>query len=160
MRFLLEAGQYRARYFELGELRERQAARGLGEQEPQRAVAASGELRQQAGYGDRPARHLHLGAGCEARIVFNLTQREHRDPDGPQTETAYAGLLGWNQQCVLECVAQMRMGDTDELAQAGAEARVMGRARQVAEIDAVTSENLLRQPTGAAAAILPHILED
>src|SRR5271156_957835 len=54
----------------------------------------------------------------------------------------------------------MRMSDADEFAKAGAETRIMSLARQLGEIDPVTRKYFLRQPAGAAAAILPHVLEN
>ena len=40
------------------------------------------------------------------------------------------------------------------------EARIIGVAGNMRKIDAMPGKNLLRQPTGAAAAVLPDILED
>ena len=52
------------------------------------------------------------------------------------------------------------MRHTDQLAHTGVEAGAGGLGGKACQIHVVRGENLSRQPAGAAAAILPHILED
>ena len=111
------------------------------------------------GSGHRGARDLHLGAGGEARIFVNFSQREHRKPDGPQAEAADSGSC-----------RELIMCNPGHCADAHAPRRPVracrhrsadrGSRRQPRQIDAVGGKNLLRQPTRSAAAVLPDILEN
>src|SRR5260370_30707382 len=54
----------------------------------------------------------------------------------------------------------MRMRHADKLAKAGTETRIKGFARHLSQIDSMPGEHILRQPARAAAAVLPHVLEN
>src|ERR1700679_2186454 len=52
------------------------------------------------------------------------------------------------------------MRNGDQFDDSGLEARIIGVAGNIRKIDAVPRKDVLRQPTGAAAAVLPDVLED
>src|SRR5260370_32713089 len=54
----------------------------------------------------------------------------------------------------------MGMSHADQLAHAGMESGVVALRGQLREVDAVPGEELLRQPAGPAAAVLPDVLQD
>jgi len=126
---------------------------------PQQPIVATGEIRQQAGHGDRPARDFHLDTCRKLRISMDLLQSQHRKPDGPQAKAADPASFAGSAMCI-PARAQMSVGYADELAHAGREAGIGRCGRQLRQVHAVRRENLLGQPASAMAAVLPHVLQD
>ena len=54
----------------------------------------------------------------------------------------------------------MRVRDTDELRHSTRIARILGLFVDLGEVHPIPGEDLLRQPAGTAAAVLPHVLQD
>src|SRR4029077_2162756 len=54
----------------------------------------------------------------------------------------------------------MGMSHADQLAHPGTESGVVTLWRQLRQLDAVPGEELLRQPAGPAAPVLPDVLQD
>ena len=54
----------------------------------------------------------------------------------------------------------MGMSHADQLAHAATESGVVTLWRQLRELDAVPVKDLVRQPAGPAAAVLPDVLQD
>src|ERR1700733_9864055 len=144
----------------LGGRRQRQGARRQPKKPRQEPVAAHGEVRQHTRHGDGLARYLDFYATRVARMTNNLAQGKHRKANGPQTEAADAPLAARYQQCVRQRVAQVRVGNTDELLHAGGEARIVALGGQLLDVEAVAGKELLWQPTSAAAAVLPDVLQN
>src|SRR5690606_25086150 len=91
---------------------------------------------------------------------MDLAQRQHRQPDRPQTEAPNPGLALRDQARVLERIAQVRVRDPEQMIKAFLEARRKMRVLEPLEAEIAAAENRARQPAGLRAAIVPDILQD
>src|SRR5690606_23726501 len=139
---------------------ERQPFRRALEHHPQGPIAHQREVRRHDRRLDGAARDFDLGARAEVRVAMNLTQRQHREADGPQAEAADADLALRDQARVLERVAQMRVRDAEQMIQAFAETARQMPVLEPLEAEAVLTEDRARQPARVRASIVPDILQD
>src|SRR6476660_6596491 len=154
------SSSFRGRHGELAMLDgERERGRGAVEQAGEYPVAASGERR---GDDRRPydsPRHLDLSPGEKLRIVVNLAQRQHGEPQRPEQETPDPRLAARYGHRVGERVTQVGVRDADQLVECGAKPLRVALVQRL-QLEPGTIEDIARQPAHASFPIFPRVLDD
>jgi len=113
----------------------------------QEKVAAPGQAAGDDGGLDAAAGDLDLGRVGEVQIPVDLAQGQNRHAQRPEAELAQAGLVARNQHGVFEGIAQMAVGDGDQLLETFAKPRVVVSGLEHAQVEAGSFENVSRQPS-------------
>ncbi len=90
---------------------------------------------------------------------MQLAQRQHREPDRPETETPNALLAFRNHARVLERVTQMRVRDADQPLEPFAKRVALVQILEPREIE-VLREDRARQPARVRLTIVPDVFQD
>ena len=92
--------------------------------------------------------------------MVDFPQREHGETECPEAEAADAGFLRGDGERIRERIAQVCVGDADELIDGGVEGGAIASGGQRFELEPGAAEDIAREPAHAASPVVPGVLED
>src|SRR5882724_5188090 len=90
---------------------------------------------------------------------MNLAECEHGEAERPEAEAANPGLARGDGERVRERLAQMRVGDPDELVERCRERLALLSGDEGLQVETRPAEDVTREPADATAPVLPRVLE-